>query len=58
MTLMQKRQWMVPWSVEYSDYTVQNGLCVPTRLKATWHYPDGNLLYFCGKGIQITYYSW
>jgi hypothetical protein len=46
----------VPWSAECGEYVIQDGLRVPTRLKATWHYPQGDLLYFDGKDVQITYY--
>ena len=46
----------VRWSAECGDYVLQDGLRVPSSLKATWHYPQGDLLYFDGKGVQITYY--
>ncbi|MDC7229626.1 MAG: hypothetical protein PQJ48_04910 [Sphaerochaetaceae bacterium] len=46
----------VPWSAECGEYVIQDGMRVPTRLKATWHYPQGDLLYFDGTGVQITYY--
>ncbi len=46
----------VPWSAECSDYVMQDGMRIPTRLKATWHYQEGDLLYFDGSDVQITYY--
>ncbi len=46
----------VPWSAKCSEYVIQDGLRLPTRLQATWHYPDGDLLYFDGKDVQVTYY--
>lgn len=46
----------VPWSAECGEYVIQDGLRVPTRLRATWHYPQGDLLYFDGRDVQITYY--
>jgi hypothetical protein len=46
----------VPWSAECGEYVIQDGLRVLTRLRATWHYPQGDLLYFDGKDVQVTYY--
>ncbi|WP_332447314.1 DUF6544 family protein [Sphaerochaeta sp.] len=46
----------IPWTAECSDYTKQDGIWVPSRLKATWHYPQGDLVYFDGTEVQVTYY--
>jgi len=46
----------IPWTAQCSDYTTVDGMRVPGRLKATWHYPEGDLLYFDGKDVQITFY--
>lgn len=44
----------IPWTAQCSDYTTVGGIRLPGRLKATWHYPEGDLLYFDGKDVEIT----
>lgn len=40
----------VKWSVVCSDYEEINGIKKPTLFQAIWHYSDGDLVYFNGKG--------
>ncbi|NCC64063.1 MAG: hypothetical protein EOM15_05360 [Spirochaetia bacterium] len=46
----------IPWTAECSDYVMMDGMLVPSRLKAIWHYPEGDLVYFDGKDVQLTYF--
>lgn len=46
----------IPWTAECSDYVMLDGLLVPSSLKAIWHYPEGDLVYFDGKDVHITYF--
>lgn len=46
----------VPWTAECGDYTWLDGVWVPTRLRAIWHYPGEDLVYFDGKNAQVRYY--
>lgn len=45
----------VRWTAECSDYRMVDGFSVPSTLKATWHYPEGDLTYFDGRDVVITY---
>lgn len=46
----------IPWSAECSDYqTNEDGLRLPTHLKAIWHYPEGDFVYFDGRINHIRY---
>ncbi|MCE5197063.1 MAG: hypothetical protein LLG09_08065 [Negativicutes bacterium] len=38
------------WSVVCDDYIELNGIKKPTSFQAIWHYDDGDLIYFNGKG--------
>jgi len=40
----------VKWSVVCGDYKETNGIKKPTLFQAVWHYNDGDLVYFNGKG--------
>lgn len=40
----------VKWSVICGDYKETNGIKKPTVFQAVWHYDDGDLVYFNGKG--------
>jgi hypothetical protein len=40
----------VKWSVVCGDYEEINGIKKPTLFQAVWHYNDGDLVYFKGKG--------
>lgn len=40
----------IPWSAVCEGYQKnENGILKPTRFKAVWHYPEGDLVYFDGK---------
>ncbi len=45
----------VKWSVVCNEYKEIDGLKKPTVFKAIWHYDDGDLVYFDGKGIITDY---
>ena len=45
----------VKWSVAYDEYTEVNGIKRPTVFQAIWHYDDGDLVYFDGKGTITEY---
>lgn len=46
----------IPWSAECGEYRVSgNGLNLPTRFRAVWHYPDGDFVYFDGAIDNIIY---
>jgi len=40
----------IKWSAIFSEYKESNGIKKPTGFQAVWHYKDGDLLYFDGKG--------
>jgi hypothetical protein len=40
----------VKWSVVCDDYEEIHGIKKPTLFQAVWHYNDGDLVYFNGKG--------
>ncbi len=46
----------IPWTAECSEYTIVDGLRLPRRLTATWHYPEGDLVYFDGRDVQVTFF--
>lgn len=46
---------IVPWSIECADYQVNAlGIRFPRHVSATWHYPEGNLVYFEGVITHIS----
>lgn len=45
----------VKWSVVCDEYIEVNGIKRPTAFQAIWHYDDGDLVYFDGKGIISEY---
>jgi len=45
----------VKWSVIYDAYKEANGIKRPTVFRAIWHYDDGDLIYFDGKGTITEY---
>jgi hypothetical protein len=45
----------VKWSVVFSEYEETKGIKKPTGFQAIWHYDDGDLLYFDGKGVTLEY---
>jgi len=46
----------VRWSAVCSDYHEQNGYLLPTKLKAVWHYNDGDFVYFDGNNFKVEYH--
>ena len=45
----------IPWSAICENYVRNaNGILQPTVLKAIWHYPEGDLVYFDGIIQSIT----
>lgn len=45
----------IRWSAILADYVERDGIKVPNVLQAIWHYPEGDLLYFDSKDIDIQY---
>jgi hypothetical protein len=43
------------WSVVCGEYTESDGIKKPTYFQAIWHYKDGDLVYFDGKGVITAY---
>ena len=43
------------WSAICSGYVEKSGIRKPTFLQAIWHYTDGDLVYFDGKGVVIEF---
>lgn len=40
----------IKWSVACGQYMEENGIKRPTVFQAVWHYDDGDLVYFDGRG--------
>jgi hypothetical protein len=45
----------LPWTALMGDYRERNGLLLPTSLKAVWHYPDGDRVYFDSRNATFDY---
>ncbi|MDS0526742.1 hypothetical protein NNC19_13705 [Clostridium sp. SHJSY1] len=45
----------VSWSALFEEYRDINGIKLPTVMKAVWHLDEGDLLYFDGKNMEISY---
>lgn len=45
----------VKWSGIYENYVEKDGIYIPTRIKAVWHYKTGDLVYFDANNITIKY---
>ena len=45
----------VKWSAVFSKYKETKGIKKPTAFQAFWHYDDGDLLYFDGKGVALEF---
>ena len=43
------------WSAIPSEYKTINGINRPTRFQAVWHYREGDLIYFDGKDMKVSY---
>lgn len=46
---------LVPWRAEIVGYHEEKGLMVPSRLKAIWEMPEGDLVYFDGELTTIEF---
>lgn len=46
------------WSAIIEDYQTIDGIKLPKTLKAVWHFPEGDQIYFNENGsiVEITYY--
>jgi len=56
-TGMDGKKEQVRWTAILSDYQMQGDLLLPSTLQAVWNYPQGDLLYFDGKGVSIEYFT-
>ena len=56
-TGMDGKKESVRWTALLLDYHLQGDLLLPSTLQAVWNYPEGDLLYFDGKGVAIEYFS-
>ena len=45
----------IKWSVHCDEYLEVNGIKRPTAFQAIWHYDNGDLVYFYGKGTITAY---
>ncbi|WP_342561632.1 DUF6544 family protein [Paenibacillus sp. FSL R7-0345] len=45
----------VRWSAYMDDYSVMDGIRLPTRLRAVWHYDEGDLVYFDSNNFRLEY---
>jgi hypothetical protein len=45
----------VPWSAVCGDYHEVDGMMQPRALKAVWHLPEGDLVYFDGHDTFVEY---
>ncbi len=43
------------WSAITSDYKVIDGINIPTKFQAVWNYSSGDLVYFNGENMKISY---
>lgn len=43
------------WSAYCGDYKLKKGLKTPTKVHATWHLEDGDLIYFKTDKFKLTY---
>ena len=56
-TALDGKKERVRWTAILADYRLQGELLLPTTLQAVWNYPEGDFLYFDGKGVSIEYFS-
>lgn len=45
----------IPWSAVCENYRDDNGIKKPTSIKAVWHYPAGDQVYFNCNNVKINY---
>ena len=43
------------WSAIATDYKVINGINMPTKFQAVWNFSSGDLIYFNGSNMKISY---
>ena len=43
------------WSAIAADYSVIDGINVPTKFQGIWNYSSGDLIYFNSNGMKISY---
>ncbi len=46
----------LPWTAEFGEYAEIDGHRIPTTMKAVWHYPEGDLVYFDGTVDSVHRY--
>ncbi len=46
----------IPWSAVLGDYKESSGIKQPTKIKAVWHYEDGDSVYFDSHNFVIEYH--
>ncbi len=56
-TGMDGKNERVRWTATLADYRQKGDLLLPSTLQAVWNYPEGDLLYFDGKGVSIEYFT-
>jgi len=54
-TGMDGKKERIRWTALLADYQVKGDLLLPTTLQGVWNYPEGDFLYFDGKGVFIEY---
>lgn len=54
-TGMDGKKEQVRWTAILDDYRMQGNLLLPSTLRAVWNYPEGDFLYFDGRGVSIEY---
>ncbi|MNI87630.1 hypothetical protein D3C81_2292520 [compost metagenome] len=45
----------VRWSAYLDDYRLVGGIRQPHRLRAVWHYEEGDLVYFDSNNLKLEY---
>ncbi len=55
-TGMDGKKERVRWTARLDDYRLQGDLLLPSTLQGVWNYPEGDLLYFDGRGVSIEYF--
>lgn len=43
------------WSAIVTDYSMINGINIPTKFQGVWNYSHGDLIYFNSNGMEISY---
>ncbi|WP_157643600.1 DUF6544 family protein [Paenibacillus camerounensis] len=45
----------VRWSAYMDNYNIVDGIRQPNRLRAVWHYDEGDLVYFDSDNLRLEY---